>query len=146
MMKERSIDFLVSFLVCTACIGILEGVVGVIFLPEETFGYEAFFSPPLFGFFSILFGFVTKSKRELRTGEAIGRQILHLLFIECLVFGLNYASGVRFETSLNITLALTIALIFVVVNLIMFVNDRRNALLFNEELKKFQEKERKREV
>lgn len=46
-LKERFKEAMMSFFVCTACITVLEGVMGVMFFPDAQFGYEAFFSPPL---------------------------------------------------------------------------------------------------
>lgn len=133
-------EFMMSFFVCTACICILEGVLGMIFLPEQRFGYDAFFSPPLFGFVSVLFGIVTYSKHELTMQEVIVRRCIHLLLIEVFVVGLNYAAGTIFSTALVIVLVLAIAVIFVAVYAVLYVNDKRSAVLFNEELKKYQKR------
>lgn len=138
--KELWMEMMMSFFVCTACICILEGVVGTLFMPRQQFGYEAFFSPPLFGAVSVLFGIVTRSRRELSMAEVIARRFLHLVLIEALVFGLNYSAGVTFPIGMGVTLAFAIAIVFVTVYVVMYINDRRNAISFNEELKKFQEK------
>ena len=57
--KNTATDFLLSFFIITACITIMEAVIGTIFMPGERFGFEAFFSPPLFGFLSALSSVVT---------------------------------------------------------------------------------------
>lgn len=129
---------MMAFFVCTACITILEGVIGMLFFPELRFGYDAFFSPPIFGFFSVLFGLVTKSKKELSVKQMLFRMALHLNLIEILVFGLNYMSGMVFEPVAAVVLALSIALIFAAVYLVMWINDRKSAVLFNEKLKLYQ--------
>ncbi|MDE6204411.1 MAG: hypothetical protein K2G19_13155, partial [Lachnospiraceae bacterium] len=87
-MKRRDTlpEFVITFLVCTACITILEGVMGMLFFPEEKIGYDAFFSPPFFGFFSVLFGAVTNSKKELGIRQVLFRRLIHLLMIETMVF------------------------------------------------------------
>lgn len=136
--KTMISEFMMAFFVCTACITILEGIMGMIFFPEQIFGYEAFFSPPIFGFFSVLFGLVTKSKKELSMKQMLFRMALHLLLIEIMVFGLNYLSGLPFEPVVVVVLALSIAAIFAAVYLVMWMNDRRSAVLFNERLKLYQ--------
>ena len=136
--KTMISEFMMAFFVCTACITILEGIMGMIFFPEQKFGYEAFFSPPIFGFFSVLFGLVTKSKKELSVKQMLFRMALHLLLIEIMVFGLNYLSGLPFEPVVVVVLALSIAVIFAAVYLVMWMNDRRSAVLFNERLKLYQ--------
>ena len=51
-MKDKK-DFLapiMAFMVCTTCITILEGGVGMILYPEQKFGYDAFFHRLCLGF------------------------------------------------------------------------------------------------
>lgn len=136
--KNFRMEFMMAFFVCTACICILEGILGMLFFPEQRFGYDAFFSPPLFGFLSVLCGIVTHSKRELSMREVVARRVVHLLLIELIVFGLNYAAGTIFSTALGIVLALAIAVIFAAVYAVLYINDKRSAVLFNEELRKYQ--------
>lgn len=132
-------DYLITFLVITACITILEGFLGVLFVPDLLFGYEAFFTPPIFGFLSTLTGLVLKSKKELTIKQVLFREFIQLLLIEGIVFGANYVAGNIFEFKLNIALALSIAVVFVLVHFILWLNDRRIAHSFNEQLRTFQE-------
>ncbi|MGN1147620.1 MAG: hypothetical protein ACI4TB_04305 [Lachnospiraceae bacterium] len=139
MKKNSWIDSIMTFFVCTACICILEGILGMIFMPEIQFGYDAFFSPPLFGLFSVLFGVVNYSKRELGVKEVLFRRVIHLLLIEGLVFGLNYMAGAIFPAFMAIALFFSIAVVFVMVYVVLYLYDRKSAELFNQELRKFQE-------
>lgn len=66
-------------------------------------------------------------------------EALQLCLIEIMVFGLNYWSGTIFSVGLNVTLAIGIALIYVLVTAIMWRNDKKSAREFNEKLKAFQE-------
>lgn len=136
--NETFSDFIITFLVITALITILEGILGCLFLPEVRFGFEAYFSPPLFGLLSTLTGLVLKSKKELTIRQVLFREFLQLLLIEAIVFGSNYVCGNRFNVSLNISLSLSIAVVFVLVHVILWLNDRRVARMFNEQLKNFQ--------
>lgn len=136
--KSKIMEALISFCVCTSCITILEGVLGMLFFPNVKLDYGAFFSPPLFGALSVLLGAVTYSKREQSVREVLIRRVLHLFLIEAMVFGINYAAGVVFPTVVVVTLALGIAVVFVLVYLIVWLNDRRSADLFNQKLKEFQ--------
>lgn len=140
-MKHRDflMEFVLVFFVVTACITILEGVLGLLFLPDMRFGYDAFLSPPFFGLLSSLSGIITKSSKELSIGQMLFRMFLQLLFIEAMVFGINFLAGNRYEPRLNIALAAAIAIVFAVVYLVIWQNDRRSARLFNEKLRAFQE-------
>ena len=139
--KTQLVDDIMAFFVITACITVLEGVLGMVFMPEVKFGYEAFLSPPLFGILSVIFGLVTRSKKELSIKQVICRRALHLLLIEAAVFLLNYWSGNIFEPVAAVSLAMAVFLVFVTVYAVMWMNDKRSAELFNEKLKKFQEDE-----
>lgn len=136
--KELWLEFILVFFIVTGCITILNGVLGTIFLPDMRFGYEAFLSPPIFGFLSALSGVVTKSRKELSMWQMLFREFLQLLLIEIMVFGVNYVFGTTFTWELNITLALGIAVIFILVYVILWLNDRRSAMIFNAKLVEFQ--------
>lgn len=139
-MKNRR-DFLepiIAFFVCTACITILEGIMGMLFFPEQEMGYDAFFMPPLFGFCSVLFGFVTYSKKELSVKQILVRRGIHLFLIEGLVFGVNYAVGMVYPPLTAWILAIAITVVFIAVYAVMWLNDQRSAVMFNEKLKHYQ--------
>ncbi|MCI8978253.1 MAG: DUF3021 family protein [Lachnospiraceae bacterium] len=136
--RGKLVEFLMAFFVCSTCISILEGLLGMAFFAEDKFGWEAFFSPPLFGFLSVLLGMVTKSERELSVKEILFRRALHLFLIELLIFGMNYAAGMQFDALFSVTLAFSVAAVFVAVYVVMWLNDRKSAALFNEKLKEYQ--------
>ena len=104
------------------------------------FGYEAFLTPPLFGFLSALTGLVTKSRKELSVKQTLFREFLQLLLIEAMVFGANYFWGAGFEWELSVTLAICIAVIFVLVYVVLWLNNRNSAKAFNKKLVEFQKK------
>ncbi len=143
--KQKLFDMLIAFCVCTTCITILEGIMGACFFPDEKLGYNAFFSPPIFGVVSVLFGCVLDSSKELTVRQVLVRRVLHLFLIEAMVFGLNYLTGAIFPPVVSITLSLGIALIFVVVCAITWFNENKSAEDFNIRLKEYQENIRLRE-
>ena len=136
--RKTLTEFVLSFFIITACITMLEGTLGMIFMPDLRFGFDAFFSPPLFGLLSSLSGLVTKSSRELSKKQLLFREFLQLLLIEGMVFGVNYAVGNVYDLTLSLALAAAIAVVFCLVYFIMWLNDRQSAKLFNEQLKRFQ--------
>lgn len=136
--KRDFVEPIIAFMICTTCITILEGIAGMILYPDQKLGFDAFFSPPLFGFCSVLLGVVTYSKKELSVKQVLIRRGLHLLLIECLIFGVNYAVGNYFEPLHFFALAAAIALVFVTVYVVLWLNDKRSAEMFNEQLKRYQ--------
>lgn len=143
-MRPDSVLFrmVMAFFVCTACITLLEGILGMLFFPQVKLGYEAFFSPPLFGLLSVLSGIVNHSGKELSVRQVLARRLLHLFMVEGLVFGFNYAGGAVFEPLYVFSLAVSVALVFLAVYVVLWVNDQRSAVLFNEQLKIYQDRQK----
>ncbi len=113
----------------------------MIFFPEMELGYDAFFSPLIFAFFSVLFGLVTKSGKELSVKQVRLRRGIHLLLVEGMVLGLNYRSGMITDYAVLGVLGISIAVVFAAVYIFMWLNDQKSAALFNERLKQYQSKE-----
>lgn len=137
--KSKLSELIMSFCICTTGITILEGVLGMLLYPDEMITYKAFFSPPLFALFSVLLGVVTWSKKELSVKQVLIRQLLHLVLIEVMVFGTNYLAGYVFPLTISLILAVGIAVVFVAVYVILWLLDRRSAMLFNAKLKQYKE-------
>lgn len=137
--KTKFSEVIMAFCVCTTCINLLEGVLGMLLYPEQLMKYDAFFVPPLFALFSVLLGMVTWSKKELTVRQVLFKRMLHLILIEIMVFGLNYLEGYIFPPTAALLLAVGIAVVFILVYLILWLLDRRSAKRFNRQLKLYQE-------
>ena len=144
--KSKLSEIIVSFCISTTCIILLQGIMGMFFFPDELLPYDAFFTAPAFGALSELFGLVTLSKRELPVKEVLVRRLIHLLLIEGMVFGLNYLAGNIFTPMVSVILAVGVAVVFVTVYFVLWLLDRKSAKLFNQQLKQFQEMEKKKEM
>jgi len=131
-------DILLAFFITTACITILEGTLGALLFPSLRFGYIAFLSPPLFALLTSSSGLVMISRKELSVRQVIVRRILQLIWIQLIVFGLNLIAGITFEPFVIVVLSLGVTAVFVTVNLMMWLNDRRIASNFNRKLRTLQ--------
>ncbi len=145
-MREREIQntpisLLLIFFIVTACVTTAQGIVGTLLWPEARFGFDAFLFPPLFGILSVLSNVVLISKKELSMGQMAFRMFLQLLVIEGMVFAVNIMAGSfkNYTPAICILLAIAIAVIYGVVHLMMWLNDRHAAKVFNERLRRFQE-------
>lgn len=140
--KSIAIAYMMTFFVVTACITIVEGILGVLFFPDWQFGFEVCLQPPIMAFVCTLSSVVTASAKELSNRQMLFRMILQLLLLEVMIFAVNYifGEGRNFSVGFNIVLAVTIAVVFALVYLIMWLNDRRSAMLFNQKLKQFQKR------
>ena len=56
--------FMTAFFVCTTCITILEGILGMIFFPEVRLPYEAFFPRRFLAFCPCFLGVSRNQKRN----------------------------------------------------------------------------------
>lgn len=143
-MKSKGVwvDFVMDFFLSTTGICIAMGVTGVIFAPEQRFGYEAFFSPPIFGLLASFLGVVTYSRKELTFKQVVARRALYLLLLEVMVFALNYWNGAYTSgAAVAVAVAASVLVIFITVNLVLWLNDSRSAREFNRELAEFRRRE-----
>lgn len=139
MKKNNTLtEFIIAFCVTTTGILFLMVILGCLYTPETRFGYDALLVPPLFGLLTSLTGFITKSRRDLSSGQMAFRMVLQLLAVECIVFGVNHLAGNRYSVGMYFALAAAIAAVFVGVHFILWLNDRRAASQFNEALERFQ--------
>lgn len=141
--KLNLMDALLAFCVCTTCITLLQGTIGILFFPNEMLDYGAFFAPPIFAVFSVILGLPVISSKELTVRQVLARRGLHLILIEGMVFGLNYIAGTVFAPLVSVVLAIGIAVVFVSVHIILWLVDRNSAAEFNKKLKEFQKAEEK---
>lgn len=137
-MRKRLMDF---FIIVT-CISVVMGIIGLIYEPNTRFGYEAFFSPLIFGAISIVPSLVTYSKNELSVKQMVIRNALQLLILECLVITTGYVFGIMKDKVIILSVSLSVVIVFVIVHLISYFIDFRTAANLNESLKDFQNNEK----
>ena len=131
---------LMNFFIIVTCISAVIGILGLIYEPSRKFGYEAYFSPLIFGVISIIPSFVTFSKKELTPKQMAFRNILQLIVLECLILTTGYLSGIMKDKMVLISVASSVIIVFVIVNFISWIIDSKTATILNENLKAFQEK------
>ncbi len=138
--KDMFVKLMMTFFVVTACVTILQAVFGAVFMPDAVLSWRAFYSPPLLGALSSLLSLVTYSSRELTMKQELCRKALHLFLIEILVLTLNRFSGNIYSTKVWIALIICVAIIYIVVNLVLYINDQKSAEKFNRQLKEYQKR------
>lgn len=130
---------MMSFFISVTLITLAMAIVGLIFEPQMTFGYEAFLSPLIFGAIASFPMLVFYSKKEQSIKEALLRSLLHFMLLEILLLSSLYFLGILTSFSIASSLALTILIINLAVHLVSYVHDNRAASEFNTALKKLQE-------
>ncbi|HCO18690.1 DUF3021 family protein [Gudongella oleilytica] len=131
LIKKVLMSFLISVVfICTSI-----AVIGLIYEPEACFGYEAFFSPIIFGAAAALANLVNYSSVELTVRQAAFRSFLHLILLELIILSILYRYGSISSISMAISLGLSILIIYFTVSLVLWVNDNKTAKEFNQALR-----------
>jgi hypothetical protein len=144
-MKERIKDILNSFFITVTLINVAMLVLGKLLEPDQVFGYEAFMYPLIYGLIGTIPSIVIRDKKELSVKQELIRKVMNMLLI--IVLMLAFMFGGREITSELIAaavgVAISIVIIFVLVNLIIWWFDLKTAKDMTEDLLKYQEKQEK---
>jgi len=131
---------MMSFFITVTLITLAMAIVGLIFEPDMTFGYEAFLSPLIFGAIASFPMLVLYSRKEQSVKESLFRSLVHFILLEVLILLNLYFSGILTSLSMAFSLALTVLVINLAVHLLSYVHDKRVAEEFNSALKLLQER------
>ena len=129
---------MMSFFVSVTCITAAMLLLGLIFQPEIRFGYEVFLSPLVFGAISSLPLLVKYSKAELTIRQTVVRNTIHFILLELTILSVLYFGGLLTTIDMAVSLGISILLIDITVNLVLWVNDKRTAKQFNDALRRWQ--------
>lgn len=130
---------LISFFIIVTCVCIVIGILGLIYEPHRLFGYEAYFSPIIFGIIGVLPSFATYSRKELTIKQMKIRKVIQLIILELMILSFGYYMGIM-KYNMMISVALTVLIVYLFVYFITWIADNKKAGELNQELKAFQEK------
>ena len=120
----------------TTLITVAVFLVGSVFDPEASFGYDALLTPIRYAACCVLPTCVNYSSRELTAKAMMGRMILELVLIEAVILGLAISSP-AIDTS-RITVVLVIAgsvlIIYVLARFFSWLRDAAEARSLNADL------------
>lgn len=135
-LKRFLISKLSLFFMLTTLITVAVFLIGSVFDPEASFGYDALLTPIRYAACCVLPTCVTYSSRELTTKAMMGRMILELVLIEAVILGLAISSP-AIDTS-RITVVLVIAgsvlIIYVLARFFSWLRDAAEARSLNADL------------
>lgn len=129
---------MMSFFVSVPCICAAMTLIGVMFESDTRFGYEAFLSPLIFGAAATLPSLVQYSKKDLSLRQTAVRNVIHFILLETVILSVLYFGGMLTDMWMTLSLGVSIFMIDLTVNLVLWVNDKKMAKEFNEALKKLQ--------
>ncbi len=129
---------LMNFFIIVTAITVATAILGITYYPRATFGYEAYYSPIIFGALASLPSFVLYSNRELTLKQMLVRRILHFIILELILLGFGLISGLFNSTEVALTFALSVFIIYLFTNVIKWIMDSKTADEINQGLKRIQ--------
>ena len=141
-MKERIREAAGSYFISVTLINIAIFVTGMLFRPEQTFGYDAFLSPLLFGLLTVIPTIIMQSKKELTIQQLIFRKAIQLLMDIVIVIGAIFAGNELNKDTVvaAVGVSVSIIIVFIAVHLIEWMLEKRTAKQLTEELAAFQKR------
>ena len=139
-MKERFLEIAQSFFISVTLIDVAMWLLGVIFRPDQRFGYEIFLYPLLYGIIGVIPAAIMGEKKELTIWQTVIRKTVQLLLLLVLLLAYMFAGQpLNAETAvLAAAVSGSIVLIYVLVNVICWMLDLRTARSMTEDLRAYQ--------
>ncbi len=131
---------IMEYFIITTCVTAAIAILGLALEPSAKFGYEAFFSPLIFGLLSLAPSLVTYSRKELTFRQTLLRKMLHVVLLESTLLLLGFWAGILHGFADGSFFAFTVFVVYLVVNLISWKFDKKDADEINKTLKSFQDR------
>ncbi len=142
-MKDMIKDFFEGFFISVTLINLAMFILGLLFRPDQRFGYEVFIYPLIYGLIGMIPILVVRTQKELSVKQIIIRKIMQLFLLMVLLLGCIFGQSLKDPNRIPaiIGVAFSIVLIYVLVNVIEWMMDERVAKDMTEDLLKFQKRE-----
>jgi len=127
-----------EYFIITTCVTAAIAVLGQSLDPTAEFGYEAYFSPLIFGLVSLVPSFVTYSRRELSFRQTIVRKVFHVIVLEAMLIAFGFWTGILHNPAEASFFCLAVFVVYIAVNLISWLLDKKEARELNRTLKSLQ--------
>lgn len=143
MLKKLG-TLLFTFVYVTACVVLGSAIYITIFWPQATLGVEIFWQILSVSFLTSL-GVCFYPKEEVSSKYTLVCCILHYIYVNAVVLGCGIWFGWFYADNMAMVLGMIIliALVFILVSVINWNRAKRMAILMNERLKGYQQKDTK---
>jgi hypothetical protein len=137
--KKFLIEKLTLFFMLSTMITAAVYLIGSAYDRDALFGYDALLSPMRYAALCILPTFVTWSRRELSMRELLFRKALMLVLVEGVILYMAFTSPVIDTGRMQVVLTLmgSVLVIFLLVNLFLWLRDLAEAGRMNQDLENF---------
>lgn len=126
-----------DFLLIFASIIIVITFLRQLYAPKLAFDLKSIYIVMAFSFLSALMGFILYSPYELSEKNMRVRMAIHFLTLEIVMIALGSVFGIVTSASDVVLLALQIAVIYILIRLLSWRKDKKEAQKINEKLKAF---------
>ncbi|HMM30484.1 MAG TPA: DUF3021 family protein [Clostridia bacterium] len=127
-----------EYFIITTCVTAAIGILGLSLDPTAKLGYEAYFSPLIFGLVSLVPSFITYSRKELSFRQALVRKALHVIVLEVMLLAFGFWAGILHGATDASFFGVTVFLVYLAVNFISWQIDKKDASEINKTLKLLQ--------
>ncbi|QWU16220.1 Protein of unknown function [Paenibacillus sophorae] len=124
-----------NFLIIFAAIIIIITILRQIFYPDMVYDLKSIYILMIFSLLGALTGFILYSPNDISEKNMRVRIIIHFLALEMILISLGNVIGIVNSALHVIIMALQIALIYVIVRLLSWQGDKKEAQRINEKLK-----------
>lgn len=128
-------DIIRDFLIIFASVVIIITILRQIFIPDVAFDLISIYTIMTFSFLSALIGIILYTPHGISEKRMRVRIAVHFFTLEILLISLGSLIGVVSNVSGALILAFQIALVYAIVRLLSYENDKKEANKINERLK-----------
>lgn len=141
-MKDHIKEIANSYFISVTLINVAIFATGMMFRPEQTFGYEAYLSPLILGFLTVIPTIIMHSGKELPIRQLLFRKVIQLLMDIVIVNAVIFAGNELNRDTVNtaIGVSVSIVIVFAAVHGIEWLLERRTAKQLTEQLAEFQKR------
>ena len=135
-----------NFFIITTMVNFAMYFLGTIYRPEMVLPNEVLLYPPLYGLFGTLPSLVLYSSKELSVKQLVIRKVFHLIFLEILLILLTFnGENLCMENMKMIfSLAGSVVVIYILVNLISWFSEKKDADMMTGNLQIYQKMQEKK--
>ena len=140
-MKERLRETFRYFFIIVTLINLVMYILGLIFKPTQQFGYEAYIYPIIYALIGSIPNLLVPKKRVKTVKQTVIREFFMMILCIAMLLTFMFA-GKPLTKELIImasSVALSIIVIFVLVDIIVWILDSKTAKSLTNDLKAFQE-------
>ena len=139
--KEFINDIIYTYFLLVTMILAVMLILGTYFMPDATFGYEAFGTPLIYAFYGTLPNIVMYAKKEFTLKQFLVRKAIQLILVEIIIITVAIPDEMieTGNTKVVVLLAISIFVVYVLTHFIEWFQNYTMAKKMTEELLLFQQ-------